>query len=44
MTCQRCGSPANDSLCRECRLVEHQEDYIGLPSDHVDEVEEVDPE
>lgn len=33
MTCSRCGMPANDRLCQECRRMEHQESYFGVPAD-----------
>jgi hypothetical protein len=33
MTCARCGMPANDRLCKECRRMEHQEDYYGTVDD-----------
>lgn len=39
MTCSVCGRPANGDRCADCRREQHQEDYFGVPSDHVDEEE-----
>lgn len=38
MTCSNCGMPADGRLCRDCELMEHQEDYYGT----VDESEDGD--
>jgi hypothetical protein len=33
MTCDYCGAPCNGRLCRECELIEHNEEYHGVPAD-----------
>jgi len=39
MSCDRCGAACQGARCRDCERIAHQEDYYGVPADHVDDAD-----